>query len=72
MPASLLKKDGLFTDIIFVISLAFIVSLYLWSLIGASWRWDDTQILLFLIQNTPFEYLSTPDVWQNFSSAKLI
>ena len=71
MPAFLLKKDRLFTNIIFVTSLAFIVGLYMWSLIGASWRWDDTQILLFLIQNTPFEYLSRPAVWQQFSSANL-
>ena len=71
MPASLIKKDRLFTNIIFVISLAFIIGLYLWSQIGANWRWDDTQILLFLIQNTPFEYLSSPIVWQNFSSANL-
>lgn len=71
MPASLLKKDRLFTNIVFVFSLAIIVGLYLWSLIGANWRWDDTQILLFLIQNTPFEYLSSPVVWQNFSSANL-
>lgn len=38
---------------------------------GASWRWDDTQILLHAHQYSIWQDFTRPEVWQQFSPANL-